>query len=161
MSSNIEEFICLKVRRTSWTTSPKHFVINNRFESLRLLTLGSPFITLVGCGKVLLVIGSWLPVKCSVLCSHWEKFPVPLGPCGPGSPCEPFIPCGPITPWMPCVPLNPRGPPGPMGPWDPLKPRCPTGPWSLLTFSNWKIHRCLLIFKSIFWWHTCVLSYFK
>ena len=64
---------------------------------LNLLTLGSPRIT-VGISKLLLVIGACLTVNFLVLCSHWEKIPAPLGPCGPSGPCEPFIPCEPITP---------------------------------------------------------------
>ena len=118
MSLRTQVFICVKVRQTSWTTSPKQFVINDSFESLllNLLTIGSPRVTLIGIGKLLLVIGAWLPVNFLVLCSHWQNFPASLGPCGPGGPCEPFIPCGPITPLIPYVPLNPRGPVGPTGP---------------------------------------------
>ena len=86
MSLRTQVFICVKVRQTSWTTSPKQFVINDSFESLllNLLTLGSPGVTLIGIGKLLLVIGAWL--------SHT------------------------ITPWIPYVLLNPRGPVGPTGP---------------------------------------------
>ena len=36
MSLRTQVFICVKVRQTSWTTSPKQFVINDSFESLLL-----------------------------------------------------------------------------------------------------------------------------
>ena len=76
MSLRTQVFICVKVRQTSWTTSPKQFVINDRFESLllNLLTIGSPRVTLIGIGKLLLVIGAWLPVNFLVLCSHWQYY---------------------------------------------------------------------------------------
>ena len=55
--------------------------------SFGVTTFNLPLITLIKLGKMLLVIGTWFPFKSSILCSHWEKCPVPLGLCGP---CEPL-----------------------------------------------------------------------